>query len=91
MGCAAAVRSSSWAIVIEPWIKGWAVARYHHEDFRVWPQQKAGYDTIQIANPHYRTYVWPEQELMPQEDADRYIAEGASMSSSQLFSLIISS
>lgn len=71
-----------------PWVKGWAVARYRHGDTRVFPEQRAGYDTAQIANPHSRTYVWSEQVLMPEEDAERYIAEGASLTTEQVFTLI---
>ncbi len=76
--------------VLQPWVKGWAVARYRHDDMRVFPQQKPGYDTAQIANEHHRTYVWSEQEPMPQEDIDRYIAEGATLTINQVFALMAS-
>lgn len=73
---------------IPPWVRGWAVARYHHKDFRVFSEEKSGYDTAQIANARYRTYVWGEQEPMPSEDAERYIAEGALLSNAEIFALM---
>lgn len=73
---------------MDPWVRGWAVARYRHGDERVFPQQKPGYDSLQFANAHYRTYVWPDQELMPPEDVERYIAEGQSLTVEEIFQLI---
>lgn len=75
---------------VAPWVKGWAVARYRHKDFRVFIQQKIGYDSHQIANPSYRTYVWPDQELMPPEDVARYIEEGSPLKAADIVSMIAS-
>jgi hypothetical protein len=73
---------------VAPWVKGWAVARYRHQDFRVFPQQKVGYDSHQIANSGYRTYVWPDQLKMPPEDAERYTEEGAPLKVDEIFRMI---
>lgn len=70
------------------WIKGWAVSRYKHGDMRVWPEQRLGYDSLQRYNPGFRTYVWPDQEMMPSEEMARYAAEGSKLSVSDLFGLI---
>ena len=75
---------------VAPWVKGWAVARYRHKDGRVFAEQRVGYDSHQIANPSYRTYVWPDQEKMPPEDAARYIEEGAPLTVDEIFRLIAS-
>jgi hypothetical protein len=74
---------------VDPWVKGWAVARYKHQDFRVFPQQRRGYDSHQLTNSGYRTYVWPDQEKMPPEDVERYVAEGAPLLTDDIFALVI--
>ena len=74
--------------MLEPWVVGWAVARYRHQDFRVLEGQKEGYDYNQINNPGYRTYVWPDHEVLPAEDAARYIEEGSSLSVAEIFRMI---
>jgi len=70
------------------WIKGWAVARYKHGDMRVWPEQRLGYDSIQRYNSGHRTYVWPDQEKMPEEQMAEYTAEGLRLSVDDVFGLI---
>lgn len=70
------------------WIKGWAVGRYKRGDKRVWPEQRLGYDSIQRSNPGYRTYVWPDQEKMPEEKMAEYTAEGLRLSVDDVFSLM---
>ena len=74
--------------LLEGWVKGWFVARYRYNDTRVFPEQKEGYDRIQVWNPHFRTHVWPDQEEMPPEDAARYIEEGARLRPSEIFATI---
>lgn len=70
------------------WIKGWAVSRYKHGDMRVWPEQRLGYDSLQRYNSGFRTYVWPDQEMMPSEEMAKYVTEGSKLSVSDLFGLI---
>lgn len=77
-----------FAYEVPAWTKGWAVARYRHKDHRVFAEQKVGYDSHQIANPGYRTYVWPEQEKMPPEEAAAYIEEGAPLGVDEIFRMI---
>jgi hypothetical protein len=67
------------------WIRTWIISRYRHRDFRVLPEQKPGYDTLQTHEPHFRTYVWPDQEPMPQDQAAVYAAEGAGLSVEDVF------
>lgn len=81
-------RMADFAREMEPWVKGWVVARYIHGDRRVFPQQKPGYDTLQLRNPYQRDYVWSEQEHMPLEDVERYIAEGAPLTRAEIFRTI---
>jgi hypothetical protein len=76
--------------ILAPWVLGWAVARHRHGDFRVLPGQKEGYDRLQAHNPGYRTYVWPDQEQMPEEDVARYIEEGSALSAKQVVQMITS-
>jgi hypothetical protein len=78
-------------IELMPWLRAWAVARYRHRDFRPLPEQKRGFDDLQIENPGYRTYVWPDHEPMPEEDVARYSEEGSSLSAKQITDLILSS
>ena len=75
-------------IELQPWVKGWAVARYRHGDMRVFPQQKAAYDALQTDNPYHRDYVWPDQEHMDAESAAAYQVEGAGLSAADVFRLI---
>jgi len=77
-----------FAIELAPWVKGWAVARYRHNDFRVFPEQRPGYDRIQTAHPSHRTHVWPNQELIDPADAARYIEEGAPLATDDIFRMI---
>lgn len=74
---------------LEPpaWLKTWVAARRHH-DFRVLVEQKPGYDSLQTQNPHYRTYVWPDQEQMPPEQAAVYADEGAGLSAADVFNTL---
>jgi len=82
------IEEAEYARDLEDWVKGWAVGRYKHGDMRVWPEQKRGYDSIQISNPGYRTYVWPDQEMMPDEEITKYTAEGSGLSVQDIFGLI---
>lgn len=80
----------AFEIEIPPWIKGWAVARYRHNDGRSFPEQRLGYDSHQINNPSAKTYIWPEQEKMPHEKAMAYIEEGAPLTVDEIFGMILS-
>lgn len=82
------IEEAEYARDLDDWVKGWTVARYRHKDTRVFPQQKRGYDSIQLSNSGFRTYVWPDQEMMPAEDVDRYITEGSGLSVQDIFGLI---
>jgi hypothetical protein len=82
------IEEAEYARDLEDWVKGWAVGRYKHGDMRVWPEQRFGYDSIQRDNPHYRTYVWPDQEMMPDEEITKYTAEGSGLSVQDIFGLI---
>jgi len=70
------------------WVKGKLLA-LSRDDKRVWPEQKPGYDRAQRDNLGYRTYIWAEQEHMPDDEQDRYIRESAGLTS-QDFSRIFS-
>jgi hypothetical protein len=70
------------------WVKGWAIARYAHNDMRVWPEQKPGYDDIQQANPHTRTHVWPDQELMPAEERTKYEERGKHLTAAKVAAML---
>jgi hypothetical protein len=82
---APALPEAAYVRDVPPWVKAWIVARYRHRDFRVLPEQKPGYDTLQTHEPHFRTYVWPDQESMPVEQAAVYAAEGAGLSVEDVF------
>lgn len=82
------IEESEYARDLPSWVKGWATARYKHKDFRAWPEQKRGYDSIQIGNSGFRTYVWPDQEMMPAEEIAKYTAEGSELSVQDIFGLI---
>jgi len=69
------------------WVKGWLIGR-SRRDYRVWPEQKPGYDSLQREHSGTRTHVWPEQNLMPAEDRAKYETEGAHLSASQIGSLL---
>ena len=77
-----------YVLDLQAWIKGWAVSRYKHGDMRVWPEQRLGYDSIQRYNSGHRTYVWPDQEKMPEEQMAEYTAEGLRLSVDDVFGLI---
>lgn len=83
-----AVEETEFVREIDPWVKGWVVARRRHGDTRVLPEQKPGYDALQTVNPHQRTYVWPDQEMMDADAAAAYRAEGAGLSVADVFRLI---
>ena len=55
---------------------------------RVWPEQRFGYDSIQRYNSGFRTYVWPDQEGMPEDKMAEYAAAGEKLSVDQVFGLI---
>jgi hypothetical protein len=80
-----AIEEAPYVREVPSWVKAWIVARYRHRDFRVLPEQKPGYDTLQTSEPHFRTYVWPDQEPMPAEQAAVYAAEGAGLSVEDVF------
>jgi len=73
---------------LQPWVRTWVIARVRHKDFRVLPEQKAGYDTLQVDNPYHRSYVFPDQEMMNAETVAAYQAEGAGLSAADVFRLI---
>jgi len=80
--------AAGFVIDLAPWIKGWAVARYRHGDFRVFPEQRSAYDSHQIANPSHRTYVWPDHEMIDPESAAKYIEEGAPLKVADIFGMM---
>jgi len=62
---------------VPAWVKGWVVAR-ENDDYRVFAQQRQGYNTLQArSEPGHRTYVWPEQDWMPADEQARYEKLGA--------------
>ena len=69
------------------WVKGWLISR-SRRDLRVWPEQKPGYDSMQREHSETRTFVWPEQILMPAEERAAYEDEGAHLSAAQLGTLL---
>ena len=73
---------------LQPWIRTWVIARVRHKDFRVLPEQKEGYDTLQRDNPYHRDYVWPDQEHMDAGSVAAYQAEGAGLTAADVFRLI---
>lgn len=70
------------------WVKGWAVARYAENDHRVWPQQGDGYDWMQEQYPHTRTYVWGEQEQMPEDQRAAYEQRGSHITSAKVAAIL---
>lgn len=72
---------------LEAWVKGWLVARAER-DLRVWPEQKDGYTALQADNPYQRTYVWLEQEEMPEPERLEYEKIGADLSAAQAAKLL---
>lgn len=59
--------------LVPAWVKGWCCARYKHGDMRTWAEQD------------------PEalpRDLMPSDERDLYISEGASLTIEQVFSTI---
>lgn len=69
---------------IPAWVRRWVAARAHG-DMRVFPEQKPGYDTLQIQEPAFRTYVWPDQEPMP---ADAWLDEAENVTDSQVWKAV---
>lgn len=69
---------AEFARELPAWVKGWMIA-FTRSDTRAWPEQKPGADYLQRSNPFYRTYVWSEQEMMPEEDRLRYMDEGRNL------------
>lgn len=67
---------------LENWLKGWLVARAEGDE-RVWPEQKIGYDELQSANHTYKTYIWPEQEEMPDEMRFEYERRGEKLTAAE--------
>jgi hypothetical protein len=67
---------------LENWLKGWLVARAAGDE-RVWPEQKIGYDELQSANHSYRTYVWPDQDEMPDEKRAEYEKRGETLTAAE--------
>lgn len=70
------------------WVKGWIVA-YAKGDKRVWPQQKLGYDQLQREHDTHRTYVWPEQEQMPEAEREAYEQMGARLEPQRIAAMIV--
>jgi hypothetical protein len=85
-----AVEEAEFEREMEPWVKGWVVARIQQSDYRVWPQQKVGYDELQLENPYQRDYVWGEQTMMPEEKQREYEAAGAGLTAAQVGALVAS-
>lgn len=83
-----AIEEAEFVRNMPAWFKGWAVARFRHRDFRVWPQQRPGYDSQQIEHWDTRTHVWAEQELMPDEFQQQYEDEAAPMSAEDISAMI---
>ena len=82
------IEEVSYVRELPAWVKGWTVGRYRHGDMRVWPEQRRGYDSLQTYEPGFRTYVWPDQEKMPDEEMEKYKAEGSGLSVRDIFGLI---
>jgi len=57
-------------------------------DYRVWPEQRPGYDANQREYPFFRTYVWGEQELMPIEQREVYEEKMAGLTIAERLSLM---
>lgn len=74
--------------ILPAWVKGWAIARYRDGDMRCWPEQKEGYDELQEMHPQSKDYVWPFQEIMPEEDRARFANQGAYLTDEQVLGLI---
>lgn len=74
----AAATEEEFAREMPEWVKAWMVARATG-DTRVLIEQKPGYDFMQLAHPHTRTFVWPEQELMPDDARAEYVAKAAQL------------
>lgn len=72
---------------IPAWVKT-KVAALRNNDFRVLPQQKPGYDSLQRAHPHYRTYVWPDQTPMPPEQEAVYAEQGAALTAKDIWNTL---
>lgn len=69
------------------WVFGWLIARYRDRDMRLWPEQERGF-AAQRDSGGGHAYNWKPEELMPDEDRDRYIEEGRGLSSEQLWRVV---
>lgn len=67
------------------WIRGWAIARFHHGDMRLWPEQQPGFEYLnrEWTQDGYHGpsgYDWNGElelrGLTPPKDRQRYIHEG---------------
>jgi hypothetical protein len=82
-----AVEEAEFVRELPMWVKGWLVARAQG-DMRVWPEQKPGYDLIQREYVHDRTYVWGEQEPMPDAEQEEWEKKAAALSAAQVEKLM---
>lgn len=64
------------------WVKGKILAMSEN-DTRVWFEQKAGYDSLQRDHPETRTYVWGEQQQVPEPEREKYMERAASMTANE--------
>jgi len=69
-------------------VKCWTIARYRHGDQRVFAEQKTGYDSLQLWNPRYKTYVWPDQVVVDPDSRREYAEQGASLTPRKVLALI---
>lgn len=83
------VAGEEWRGAARPpaWIFGWAIARFRDKDPRPWPEQQGGYAAQRDAGGG-DVYAWDGSNLMPEEDRERYLAQGSKLSSEQLWKLI---
>jgi hypothetical protein len=85
-----AIQEAEFKRELEPWVKGWTVARYRDDDMRVWPQQRGGYDRIQRDEPWTRAHVWADQEMMPEDEQRHYEQIASPLTAEQIVGLILS-
>jgi hypothetical protein len=68
------------AVPPPPWVLGWALSRYRDGDMRLWPEQQSGYrETGQ---------TWDPANVMPDDEQERYKAEGASLPMKDFWKLV---
>jgi hypothetical protein len=82
------IEETSYVRELPAWVKGWTVGRYRYRDMRVWPEQRRGYDSLQTFEPGFRSYVWPDQKKMPDEEMEKYTREGSGLSVRDIFGII---